>query len=144
MWVMTAAGIGTASFVIAVWAIWRKRWPRISIVLMLIAGLTVAGLLGGFGDRAGSFLARLSAALTSKTFGVALAGVICGLLLLELGWALWPKKGKPHRWLHSASAFIVPSVCFAVGGPFAKLAGWGTDAVEQLATVSTSLFGMVT
>jgi hypothetical protein len=128
--------------VVALVLLWHKAAPRAVLVCMLLAGIGVAGwgghILASLGDAAG----RVTENLTTKLFGVGVAGV----LVLGLGIWLWfglTKKGPPAQapkalpWV----ALVFPALLPLLGG---ALGTFGNSALHGIgSTLSTVVTDLV-
>lgn len=134
--------IGVLGFVIAGWAIWRKKAPKIQVWLMLIAGLCATGLVAAIALWATGWITTLVGKGLGALFGASLtiAGVAMAIVVvLELMHAAHPKKGKPGK-IHPPLAFLAPGLIAAGGGIFAAAVTKGQEVVGHVGELALSLF----
>jgi hypothetical protein len=134
--------VGIISFVVAAWAMWRKKTPKLQVWLMFIAGLCATGLVASVGGWIVRTVGGLFGKGASVLFGVGAlaAGIAMAIVvILELVHAGHPKKGQPGK-IHPPLAFLAPGFIAAGGGFFAALANGGHDMVGRLGELTASLF----
>jgi hypothetical protein len=132
--------VGVAALVIALWAMWRKKLPRLRVWLMLIAGMCSLGVFSMFGAALAGLLVTAVGRATTAAIGAG-AGLAIGLFVcLELYHAMHPKKGKPQTF-HAPLAFLAPTILAACGGLFTTLSVGSEGAVTQMAGFFSGLFG---
>jgi hypothetical protein len=137
-----AAAVGVCCFVLSVYLIVKKKAPKTSILLMLIAGFCALGLASRLAQWLVGTVLVLAGRGSVALFGAgaaAIALVAAVILVLELYFAVHPKKGKPKAGLHAPLAFLAPSVLGAAGGVFGVLAGGGSQMVNQLSAFLNGL-----
>lgn len=139
MWTLT---IGAMAAALTAWLIARKKAPKLSVWLALIAGLTVgAGVLGGMAERIATALARVGSQGSAVLFGAVVPAIVGMLVVCELVYVMRKKKGgKPHRFFHPTLAFLAPALLVAAGGIFATLAGWADQAVDVIPAALSGVF----
>lgn len=137
MWTLT---VGAMAAALTAWLIARKKAPKLSVWLALIAGLTVgAGVLGGMAERIATALAQAGSRGSAVLFGVVVPAIIGILVICELVYVMRKKKGgKPHRIGHPILAFLAPALLVAAGGIFATIAGWADQAVDVVPALVAS------
>ena len=125
------AVIAGFALVIGAVLLWHRAAPRAVIGLWLIAGVGIAGWIGGFLDRAGAALATWLNTLSAQLIGVS----ITGALVAGLGVWLWiglrkqgprPRAAGALPWVALGFASLLP----LLGG---QLGAIGNDAVNQIA-----------
>lgn len=123
---LKSAAIALSVFALALGFVqWkRKKTPKITGWLMLIAGAGIAGATGLAGDflrKLGELLGTALSSGTSAAFGVAVPGALAGAVFLWLCHDLWPsKKAKASKalpWL----ALAFPTLLAIAGGVWAGL-----------------------
>ena len=120
----------------------RKKTPKLTGWLMLVAGAGVAGAAGWAGDfmrKAGELTGTAVSSGTAKTFGVAIPGAIAFGVFLWLVHDLWPSKSakasKALPWL----ALAFPTLLAIVGGVWAGVSDGALNTVgETAADVATA------
>ena len=137
MWTLTVGGMAAA---LTAWLIARKKAPKLSVWLALIAGLTVgAGVLGGMAHKIATALAQAGSRGSAVLFGVVVPAIIGMLVVCELVYVMRKKKGgKPHRIWHPVLAFLAPALLLAAGGIFATIAGWANTGVDVIPAFMSS------
>lgn len=138
---MTTTVLGLVSIAVVIWAIWARKAPRTTIVLSLVAGVTLAGgMLVDLATRGANVIQTAVAAVSNALVGASVTVVIGVLLCLEM-WRVLTRKGggRPHRFVHPILAFMTPVLLMAAGGIFAELAGFLDEGVTTVGEVTNVL-----
>lgn len=132
---MSLIVLGAIATTIAIWCIARKKAAKFSVWAAAVGGLTLGfGLLARAATRIATVLEHAGSKGSALLFGAAVPAVLAVVVLAELVHAGHPKKGKPHRWIHPALAFVAPALLIAAGGVFAEVVGWAHHGAEVLPT----------
>lgn len=140
---MTTTVVGVVAIAVVAWTIWARKAPRITVVLAMVAGISLAGgMLYDLARRGANAIQSLVAAISNTLLGASVTAVIGVLLCLEL-WRVLTRRGggHPHRFLHPLLAFLAPVLLVAAGGIFADLAGFLDRGVTSVGEVTQSVFG---
>lgn len=135
--------LGVIAISVVAWCIWARKAPRTTVVLALIAGITLAGgMLYDLANRGANLLQRAIGAISNGLVGASVTAVIGVLVCLEM-WRVLARKGggQPHRILHPLLAFMAPVLLVAAGGIFAELAGFLDQGVDSVGEITRTVFG---
>ena len=135
--------IGVIAMAVVAWLIWARKGPRATVVLALVAGVTLAGgMLYDLATRGSNIIQAAINTATNSLVGASASAVIGVLLCLEL-WRVLTRKGggRPHRFVHPVLAFMTPVLLVAAGGVFADLAGFLDQGVETVSDIVPAMFG---
>lgn len=135
--------LGAMALALSIWAIARKKIPKLRVWLAFVAGLTVGwGMLAGVASMIADAITAATTTATTLAIGAAVPGALGIVVVAELVHAMHPKKGKPHRWLHPPLAFLGPTLLVSAGGIFATCMGWlhagAGDVIPQMASFFTT------
>lgn len=140
---MATTVLGVISLAVLAWAIWAQKFPRFTVVLALIAGVTITGgMLYDLSHRGANVVQSAISTISNATVGASVSLVIGVLLCLEL-WRVLTRRGggRPHRIIHPLLAFLAPVLLVASGGIFAELAGFLDDGVRSVGAVTGDILG---
>lgn len=93
--------------------LWHRAAPRLTLLCWLIAGIGIAGWLGGFIDRLGGVIGTRLDTLTAKAIGITITGALVAGLAVWL-WFGMRKKGpkakapKALPWVALMFASLLP------------------------------------
>lgn len=127
---------------LALFAVWRDRFPKLRMWLFLFIGTMSVGLLGTADAKIATWLTATSNSLTHKVFGAAFGVVLIAVLIACEFWDRASPRGGSggHRWAHSVMALIAPEIFIAAGGVFAVVMGWGTSLLTTIPQTINGLF----
>lgn len=140
---MTTTVLGLLAVTVVAWTIWARKCPRTTVVLSLVAGITLAGgMLVDLARRGANVVQSAVSAVSNAMVGASVTAVIGVLLCLEM-WRVLTRKGggRPHRIFHPILAFMAPVLLVAAGGIFADLAGFLDQGVTSVGEVTGDVLG---
>lgn len=136
--------VGVIAIAVVAWAIWARKCPRTTVVLSMVAGISLAGgMLYDLSRRGANAIQSAMSAVSNTLVGASVTAVIGVLLCLEL-WRVLTRKGggHPHRLFHPLLAFLAPVLLIAAGGIFADLAGFLDRGVNSVEQITRTVIGM--
>lgn len=135
--------IGVIAMAVVAWLMWARKGPRATVVLAMVAGVTLAGgMLYDLATRGSNILQSFVNTISNSLIGASASAVIGVLLCLEL-WRVLTRKGggHPNRFVHPALGFMAPVLLAAAGGIFADLAGLLDSGVDSVRSMIPAVFG---
>ncbi|MGH3321330.1 MAG: hypothetical protein ACRDN9_14360 [Streptosporangiaceae bacterium] len=131
---MGAVSIATAVIALAIAGVlaWKRKMPKATALLTLIAG---AGITGGTAGRllhqGLAWSSDMVGSLTSAAFGTAVPSVLAVVALVVYVHDMWPK----HKANHSTAVvgLVLPLLVTALGGAAGSLAAQAIDMVGAAA-----------
>lgn len=135
--------LGLIALAVVAWTIWARKCPRTTVVLALVAGVTLSGgMLADLASGGANIIQSAVATASTALVGISVTLVIGVLLCLEL-WRVLTRRGggQPHRLFHPILAFMAPVLLLAAGGIFADLAGWLQQGATEVSQVTGDLLG---
>ncbi|WP_047891153.1 hypothetical protein [Micromonospora sp. RV43] len=121
----------------------RKKTPKLTGWLMLIAGGGIAGAAGWAGDfmrKAGELIGSAASAGTAKAFGLAIPGALAFGVFLWLLHDLWPTKASKASKFLPWLALAFPTLLAIAGGVWAGAGDGAMNAVGEGAADVASAF----
>lgn len=139
---MTAV-LGLIAIAVVAWTIWARKCPRTTVVLAILAGVTLSGgMLADLASGGANIIQSAVATVSNALVGMSVTLVIGVLLCLEL-WRVLTRRGggHPHRIFHPILGFMAPVLLMAAGGIFADLAGFLQQGASEVGQVTGDVLG---
>lgn len=135
--------LGVIAISVVAWCIWARKAPRTTVILALLAGITLGGgMLYDLVQRGAGLIQRVINGLSNGLVGASVSAVLGVLLCLEM-WRVLSRRGggQPHRIAHPVLAFMAPVLLVAAGGIFADLAGLLDQGATEVGEITSTFLG---
>jgi hypothetical protein len=109
--------VATIAAVLALLLAWKRKAPKITALLALIAGAGLtAGMIGTYTSRFVTYTQGLTATATNQAVGVAVPAILGITLAFIVLHDMWPKHNASR--FTAVAAFFLPVVAASIPGPF--------------------------
>lgn len=122
-----SAAAGLTALVLAGLLMWKKKLPKVSVLLLLVGASGLAGWVGSWLRTAAGYVEGFVDQITRIGVGASVGGLIVLVLVFIVVHDLWPKQ-KANRTTQMA-AFALPLFGIAGGGIVATAIGAIVTAV---------------